>query len=432
MVRGDDTASYPSSRGNFAIRIQKYENGRNAMIFERSTVARIAWRFFVIAFVHMRAVAAAAPPTDVDNAALLYYQATFVRPEVKDYGSFNQVLGGADPNAQVREYFSWRGTRDVISLVEAATRIAHCDWGIRFSEGDELSVPASGQLQQLANLLDVYARVLACDGKYRVALEHCLMIRRFAKHMGNETPNTHHRSTSFDAQALASIKSILGRMPPDVDTLVWLRDQLREVQGTLWLPTQALTGFRNHCVNWLLHEHADIGATWRKAMLNSSIDEDVRKRIEPLTGDELFKRACESYNAFLKSALKLMEDGRPYAEKHAELRRMTADLHERGVRGDPISIVADCMYNPAGLVVSYYESMIRHAANFNITMAAIEIYLVKAKTGQLPTMLPANLPKDPYSANDFEYATTKEGFRLQYRSKGESGERVRPFDFAVR
>lgn len=48
--------------------------------------------------------------------------------------------------------------------------------------------------------------------------------------------------------------------------------------------------------------------------------------------------------------------------------------------------------------------------------AAIAVYLIKAKTGQLPQTLPADLPKDPYSGNDFEYQVTERGFILRCRA----------------
>ena len=402
------------------------------MVFEHSPLHKTVRCFSVVALLHVCTVNIAAPSTSVDNAALLYYQATFVRPEAKDYRAFNHVLAGGDPNGQVREYFGRRATREAISLVEAATQTPRCDWGIRSFQGDELSVPASVQLQRLTNLLDVYARILAHDGRYRAALEKCLMIRRFANHMGSVTPNTHQSSKSFDTEALVSIKSILDRMPADAETLVWLQSRLKEVPGTLWQPAATLTGFREHCVNWLLHEHPDIGVSWKKMILSSTVDENVKKRIGNLTGDELFQRGCESYDVYLKSVLEIMDSDRPYAEKRAELRRMTADLRERGMQGDPVGILVDCMYNPTRVVVSYYESMVRHRANFDMTMVAIEIYLVKARTGQLPTVLPPDLPKDPYTGKDFEYMIINDGFELQYRTKGDIGETVRPFEFAVR
>lgn len=45
------------------------------------------------------------------------------------------------------------------------------------------------------------------------------------------------------------------------------------------------------------------------------------------------------------------------------------------------------------------------------------IYIISAQTGQLPETLPANLPKDPFSGQDFEYEITERGFVLRCRAK---------------
>ncbi len=48
-----------------------------------------------------------------DNAALLYYQAMLLRPDLDDATSipFHNVLRGDDPNEMVREYLNLPGSR---------------------------------------------------------------------------------------------------------------------------------------------------------------------------------------------------------------------------------------------------------------------------------------------------------------------------------
>jgi hypothetical protein len=378
------------------------------------------------------AVAAASLPAEVDNAALLYYQAGFACPTPTDVRSFNAVLGGAEPNDPVREFLTWQSTQETLRRVEAATQIPRCNWGIRLAQGDELNVPASAQFQRLANLLAVQGRTLAYDGKHRRALEYSFMLRRFAAQMGDETPNMHQRSRSLDMNALANIRKILDLMPDDVETLVWLRGRLKEVRGTLWLPAKTLTGFRDHCISWLSHEYPNIGETWKQKVLGSTAEESVKMRIRDLTGQDLFTRGCESYDSFLKAALETIEGRGTYAEKDSALRKMESDIREHAIHGDPVGILVDSMYRPAGLVVSYYEDMVRHNANLNLTMIAVEVYLLKTKEGKLPTVLPANLLKDPFTGGDFEYGVTKNGFVLRYRTTRDRDEAVQAFDFTVR
>jgi hypothetical protein len=79
-----------------------------------------------------------------------------------------------------------------------------------------------------------------------------------------------------------------------------------------------------------------------------------------------------------------------------------------------------------------FESQVRHTAQINSIKAAVNVYLVLAKTGQLPEKLPDHLPKDPYSGQDFEYETTKEGFVLRCRVKPIKERKVRQYEFKVR
>jgi hypothetical protein len=68
---------------------------------------------------------------------------------------------------------------------------------------------------------------------------------------------------------------------------------------------------------------------------------------------------------------------------------------------------------PWHLIDGLFESQVRHTAQINSIKAAVEVYLVLAKTGQLPKELPDYLPKDPYTGRDFLYEITDEGFALR-------------------
>lgn len=65
--------------------------------------------------------------------------------------------------------------------------------------------------------------------------------------------------------------------------------------------------------------------------------------------------------------------------------------------------------------------------------AAIAVYLTKAKTGQLPRTLPADLPKAPHTGKDFVYQATEEGFILRcgvrFAAYGGYGPNPEPLQF---
>jgi len=75
---------------------------------------------------------------------------------------------------------------------------------------------------------------------------------------------------------------------------------------------------------------------------------------------------------------------------------------------------------------------VRNAVYDNLVTAAIEIGLLKTRTGQLPRVLPPGLPKDLYTNRGFEYERTGDGFILRFDPDNLSRIRVRQFEFRTR
>ena len=63
-----------------------------------------------------------------------------------------------------------------------------------------------------------------------------------------------------------------------------------------------------------------------------------------------------------------------------------------------------------------FESQLKHTAKLNSIKAAVELYLIMARTGQLPDDLPDYVAKDPYTGRDFLYEITDDGFVLGCQS----------------
>jgi hypothetical protein len=62
------------------------------------------------------------------------------------------------------------------------------------------------------------------------------------------------------------------------------------------------------------------------------------------------------------------------------------------------------------------DSHTAQMAQINCTRAAVELYLILTKTGQLPEELPDNLPKDPYTGRNLLYRLRDYGFVLGCQS----------------
>jgi hypothetical protein len=98
----------------------------------------------------------------------------------------------------------------------------------------------------------------------------------------------------------------------------------------------------------------------------------------------------------------------PYKQASANL----ADLSEKPARDlkDNPDALLTCVFAPA--IAKAYHYQVQRNASYNGLRAAVEIYMIKAKTGKLPDSLPAGLPKDEFGGEDFGYRKTKDGFVL--------------------
>ena len=79
-----------------------------------------------------------------------------------------------------------------------------------------------------------------------------------------------------------------------------------------------------------------------------------------------------------------------------------------------------------------YSVGIRTKTVSNATLAALDIYIIKAQTGKLPDSLPAGLPKDMFSGEDFEYKKSGGGFVLRCRGKDLGNNKTYEYEFKVK
>jgi len=291
-------------------------------------------------------------------------------------------------------------------------------------------------VRDLTYFLIVQAKVSACDGQYRAALENALTLRRIARHVGDQTLNMYIQAESTNARAFDLIQYVLAKMPPDAETLTWLQEQLAVGGEMEWRPRETLT-------KWI---------DWEVQCLQASPDvlageighPALRKKTEGLTEAQVMERARQGWEEVFKSVLDVLESERspldkshalgqlamkaslkmagaeailevwdgetpPSEEQEREIKRLTLEQRKTPAH-DPMWLL--------GYLQGAVDSYSRYAhfpARVHAVQAAIAIYLIKAKTGQLPQTLPADLPKDPYSDKDFEYRVTERGFILRCR-----------------
>ncbi len=363
-----------------------------------------------------------------DNAALLYYQAFLLLPK-QDLATsmlIDNILKDAEPDKRIRVYLGH--CRKMIRLAEFATQMPQCTWGIGhgFSAGD-----LSYEVRRLTFILAVDARTLAADGHYRAALGRCLMIRRLARHLGDDNILLYSISMSYNSMAHRTIQYVLGVMPQSADLLMWLRGQLVAVQGA----PSSLAKTLQMDFESILHgmrTNTELLGEIRSLLVEKAESEQAKEKTLNLTDEELLFLAREPYARFLDSVLCVIDGDMPYEQKYTEIQRLTNKLKEEYGSDPAAGHVILWSGAHAGQIAGWYGIQVRETACFNALKAAIKIYLIKAKTGKLPDKLPDHLPKDPFAGRDFVYEITNEGFALRCQGEDFQGRGKQVLEFKIK
>ncbi|MBP7053970.1 MAG: hypothetical protein KBE65_23405 [Phycisphaerae bacterium] len=340
------------------------------------------------------------------------------------FGAVESVRQGAEPNETIREAVGHWRCRDAIALVLAGTRVSACDWGVL--PGHKFDYGMLWTLLHLGRLLEADARILAADGQYRAALEVCLAMRRFASHIGDATYIMYANAEGVDEWALRTMHSVVGRMPPDPNTLAWLRNELASTSGVPWRLEQALKGFGD-TQRWFLQKQPQELVAARERVLSQVKDSGVENRVADLTPEEMLRCAVRSYDEFVTAASKTLGGSLSCKEVYAQLSQLDDQLNEKMAAGDPVSLLV----NGRSIAAAYYRMHLVATARENALLVALTLYQVQSETGHLPDAIPAGLPKDPCGGGAFEYGKTAEGFVLRCASWPWKPNQTQEFEFRL-
>lgn len=387
-------------------------------------------------------------PPDPDNAALLYYQAFLACPEPPErelprpsrsrrglegiYGrlsnqecALNQLEEGAEPDDLVREYVQMCG--DAIELTEKAILLPHCDWGTLYSQGFLYRARYVPPMRLLARVLCADARILAADGDGRAALQRGLSVHMLVEHIGSYTNLSFLMGMDVDQRMHLCIRQVLGSASVDVETIRWLKAQIAPLQVAPDASERPLEGGFELLLRTLRNRDKTL------SRIRSSMAEAGREEMaKGLTDEELVTRVEESYLAAIDSLEAVMASDLPYEKACSQIQSLLADLEVK-VKGDPVAqYLARDVAKMAGDSLTLYSGQISSLARFNALRAALELYLIHAKTGTLPEELPAGLPEDPFSRSPFQYEKTEQGFILRPNVDKVYDHRVEEFVFELK
>jgi len=359
-------------------------------------------------------------PPDPDNAALLYYQGFMSLPELE--GEARDLLsdvarGKVDPNDEVRAAI--HKCRNAIDLAEAAAEVPACHWGFRYSQGFDVLMPQLSRCRFLAFVLLAEARVRAADGDYRGALERCLMMDKFARHVGDDTLISFLVSIAVRNLGYECMADVIGQASGDAPLLLWLKTELATTSERELTPIRPLKIEREIALKALRMENAEQYA--RLVVGEGGTEEEVLAQVS----EEIFAKARRIYNEHVTEALSVMAGPMPYDQAHARLHKLMDSFDPN----DPAAAAGGAL---APALARILTVKVRSQAYSNAMRAGVEICLQKAKSGKLPTDLPAGLPKDPFSDQAFAYERTDDGFTLRCRAKDLDKDTIHEYAFTVK
>lgn len=362
-----------------------------------------------------------------DNAAVLYYKAFLILKEPSaDIKNMMSDLrdGKIKPNDQIKQCL--QENRYVIDFAETAAEARDCDWGHDFSKGFDMLMPELSQLRMTAFMLAAKAQILAEEGEYRAALSKCLTIHKMARHVGDDTLISYLVSASLSNLANERIADFLSSMPQDTETLLWLKSRVVAVSVNVPSMKGALAREKEIVMQEIRKEKIDgllesMGDDFLKDADNAAAVKKIK------AGDtRLLKDNREYYANLMDETLAAFD--LPYSESHRKLEELN-DRLQKDAEDNSAAIMA-ALLSPAASRIRTAGA--KSGTFFNATKAAIEIYIVKARTGRLPEKLPTGLPRDLFSGEDFEYEKTKTGFILRCRAKDLDKDEIYQYEFKTR
>jgi hypothetical protein len=362
-----------------------------------------------------------------DNAALLYYQAFLLYEKPDD--TMDKMLsdfhdGKIKVNELIEQYIE--KNHKVIDFIVKATNIPNCDWGYDYSQGFELLMPNLAQLRQVTYLIQAEAKLLAEKGDYKKALDRCLSMHKMAINASDKIIIGYLVAIAISGRANATIQDILKDMPEDSQVLNQLKERLTNIENkfpTLW--------------NYIGFEAEMYVATMQRdkvrAIVDTAFDEDffdpnTAKRILE-ADEEFFKRNRDCYTRHIADIQAVLDTSMSYPQAYEKLQELEEKLIKEAKEKDaPLAI----MFAPAFNRI--YSLSVRRKTHFNAVKAAIEVYIIKAKTGKLPDTLPAGLPGDLFSAKPFKYMKTADGFILRYQGEdlSDKDKKIYEYEFKVK
>ena len=369
---------------------------------------------------------AAEPRHPPENAAIVYNQAfkIYQKPRDKHIKRMlaDLVAGKTKPDQRITQYI--QKNQPAIKLAETAADIKNCDWKLDYSTGSSIRLTHLGPMNNLAKIVIADARILAAKHNFNTALQRCLTAHKMARHVGNQFLIGYLVATSITESANKPIPDIISQMPLDKENLKNLNKQLEQIDRNYFSFKAAVKSDAEPAAVEITERMAEQILEINLHSPRNEMEKIARRRIG--NADRQFFENNRKYWLKHTNAVIAAAD-LPYPQAYEELKRLEQKPKNDAIENPDATITAIIV--PASSRV-YAQNAI--ARNFsNAIRAAVNIYIVKAQTGQLPQTMPPALAKDLFSQQDFQYIKTQHGFVLRSPQKDLLKQKIHEYEFKI-
>lgn len=357
-----------------------------------------------------------------DNAAVLYYRACLIydADDAKTDKIADYVKGNIGLDNEIRDYIS--KNMFAIKYFTDAGDSPNCDWGMDYSEGIELQMPRLAPLRDLARIVLADAKITAESGNYKQALELCMNVHKSSPHIaGGGVLVTYLVGISINMMANQCIMEMLPQISDDPDMLIWLKNQVDDVAQKFPSVKTSINIDLRTCSQDITKDKTE----YLLEMAGDDIPEDKRQLIR--NADEAFFEANKEYFLEYLSACLTAVD-LPYPRSYEQMKKL-AEKSETDSENNPDSLLSMYFIPSLARVICLD---VKAKTQFNAVKTALNLYIIRARTGQLPDELPEDMPKDMFSGKDFIYEKTADGFILRCRGKEFGKDEIHEYAFGVK
>lgn len=352
-----------------------------------------------------------------DNAAVLYYQAAMLYEVADDMKEvlYDVAKGKIEVNDKAREFV--KKNRLIINTLLDASELKNCDWGLDISQGIEMKIPHLSKMKGLLFLVATEAKIFAADADYDAALSRCMSLYRMARHINDRNYICYLVCIAINGITNDCLVQIVAEMPQHTQNMTRLKAGLIEIDSIPFSLKPAILGEHEAVLVFMTPEQLSIIARGE--------DKSVKEKLLALDSAAI-DRNREYYTNHSAGIIDAFD--MPYKEGYLALKALNKKVEE-DIKEEP-DVILTAVLHPA--VAKIFSLSTRSKTYNNAIRAAVDLYLIKAKTGTLPDELPAGLPKDMFSGEDFEYVKTDGGFILRCQGKELGKDEIHEYKFEVK